>query len=547
MNGYREIKELCVMAFKSAVRCALGGALLLGLGCVVRTPAQPTTYVAYVEPPPPAPTPAYVPEIPPELTAESREPYVVEADDDADPNFFYEALEPHGTWIEVESRLVWQPAVAVADPQWRPYCDNGYWVHADCGWTWYSHYVWGWAPFHYGRWTHHPRHGWIWLPGRMWAPAWVAWRCSDHHFGWAPLPPRFAWWAHGAPGMGPDCFVFVPSRHFLAPRLRPYCVARPEVTVVYSSTTVIENNYIVNRNTIIHRGPDRARVARATGEDVKEHRVVDADRSSGVFAGARELSQRLSSGTLSVYRPKVGAASPASLESMRSAIARKTAEKKSGAAVPVRSSASLEARTETRSSKESPREAAPLSSLRSSVTSVARPSEKAQETSVRPSSAGKRNAPESAAPLAAVKAPVTRSTEVPASTSGASGTLRSAAARVSAQAQNAPVAKNAPATRIAPAPKNPPAASNDRAGKVVKAAPQKSETLQKTQSAPLADARGKAPVARSAEAPRSTSGTLRSTATRAAAQAKSASAPKNAPAPRNDRAENDAKAARKTK
>jgi hypothetical protein len=48
----------------------------------------------------------------------------------------------------------------------------------------------GWATFHYGRWTRLRNIGWIWVPGDEWAPAWVSWRKSNDYIGWAPLPPE---------------------------------------------------------------------------------------------------------------------------------------------------------------------------------------------------------------------------------------------------------------------------------------------------------------------------------------------------------------------
>jgi hypothetical protein len=127
------------------------------------------------------PEPVYVTNAPPEVT------------------YFYDTLRPYGTWIELESYgWCWQPHVVVIDRYWRPYWQSGRWLWSDLGWYWCSDYSWGWAPFHYGRWHHHPRCGWVWFPDRVWAPAWVCWRYSNSHCGWAPLPPG----AHFAAGRG---------------------------------------------------------------------------------------------------------------------------------------------------------------------------------------------------------------------------------------------------------------------------------------------------------------------------------------------------------
>src|SRR5207253_6712933 len=41
----------------------------------------------------------------------------------------------------------------------------------------------------YGRWVNDPDDGWLWIPGYIWSPGWVAWRSNDSFIGWTPLPP----------------------------------------------------------------------------------------------------------------------------------------------------------------------------------------------------------------------------------------------------------------------------------------------------------------------------------------------------------------------
>ena len=87
---------------------------------------------------------------------------------------FQPQLAPYGAWIQVPGYgLCWQPTVAVSDPAWRPYFNQGHWIYTDTGWSWQSDYPWGGIVFHYGRWS---RSWWVWVPGYDWAPAWVCWR-----------------------------------------------------------------------------------------------------------------------------------------------------------------------------------------------------------------------------------------------------------------------------------------------------------------------------------------------------------------------------------
>jgi len=100
---------------------------------------------------------------------------------------FYDGLSPYGQWIyDHQYGYVWLPDVG---PDFRPYYTNGYWAMTEYGNTWVSNYNWGWATFHYGRWTYDNYYGWAWIPGTEWAPAWVSWRSNNNYYGWAPLGP----------------------------------------------------------------------------------------------------------------------------------------------------------------------------------------------------------------------------------------------------------------------------------------------------------------------------------------------------------------------
>src|SRR5574341_618221 len=102
-------------------------------------------------------------------------------------NLFFDALSPYGNWVSVPRYgNVWYPTAV--GPHWKPYTD-GRWIWSDYGWTWASYEPWGWAPYHYGRWIFLDYYGWVWIPGTVWAPAWVTWYTSPGYIGWAPLAP----------------------------------------------------------------------------------------------------------------------------------------------------------------------------------------------------------------------------------------------------------------------------------------------------------------------------------------------------------------------
>ena len=102
-------------------------------------------------------------------------------------NDFFQNLAPYGQWIEdPKMGYVWSPEV---EGNFRPYYTNGHWAMTDYGNTWVSDYAWGWACFHYGRWTFDSYYGWLWVPGSDWGPAWVAWRKGEGF--WWIAPPLF--------------------------------------------------------------------------------------------------------------------------------------------------------------------------------------------------------------------------------------------------------------------------------------------------------------------------------------------------------------------
>jgi hypothetical protein len=93
-------------------------------------------------------------------------------------------LDRDGDWaIEPTYGAVWYPRVAET---WSPY-SVGRWAYVGAyGWVWVGSDRWAWPTHHYGRWGHSGRR-YFWIPGRHWAPAWVAWASAPGYVGWVPL------------------------------------------------------------------------------------------------------------------------------------------------------------------------------------------------------------------------------------------------------------------------------------------------------------------------------------------------------------------------
>lgn len=207
---------------------------------------------------------------------------------------FYDDLSPYGEWLyDDQYGYVWLPDVG---PDFRPYYTNGYWAYTEYGNTWISNYDWGWAAFHYGRWTYDGYYGWLWIPGNEWAPAWVSWRSSNNYYGWAPMGPGISininlnlipmdWW------------MFVSPNYMYDRRFHSYCNNDWSFRRnIYRRTTVINYTYIDNRTTY-YFGPRGDDYYRRTGMRPSMFQISATTRrgNARVAAGNR----------INVYRPDV--------------------------------------------------------------------------------------------------------------------------------------------------------------------------------------------------------------------------------------------------
>ncbi|KAB2641199.1 MAG: hypothetical protein DVB26_05325, partial [Verrucomicrobia bacterium] len=188
----------------------------------------------------------------------------------ADYGTFYDSLGAYGSWFETPAYgYVWQPAV-VRSAGWRPYVD-GRWVCTNQGWTWLSNEPFGWACYHYGRWALLHERGWIWVPGDQWAPAWVCWRGSNTHIGWAPLPPETLGWrdctwdssVEVRFGIAAGWFNFVEINHFSS-LLRRHCLPIVLNSISWQQTSNITQIHCHEGNVFVG-GPAYQEISRSLG------------------------------------------------------------------------------------------------------------------------------------------------------------------------------------------------------------------------------------------------------------------------------------------
>ena len=161
---------------------------------------------------------------------------------------------------------------------------------------WTSDYAWGWAPFHYGRWTHDSYYGWVWIPDNEWGPAWVSWRSSSDYYGWAPMGPGISV-SMSFDNYRPsdDWWIFIAPTYMYQPRWHDYYRGNGSNTVIIQRTTIINNTYVNNSRTYV-AGPRAEDVRRITHKDVTVYKVGNES-----IPGKAAIQNNV----VNIYRPSV--------------------------------------------------------------------------------------------------------------------------------------------------------------------------------------------------------------------------------------------------
>lgn len=213
---------------------------------------------------------------------------------------FESGLADHGEWVtSARHGRVWRPLRVAAS--WQPYL-YGEWVWTGGGWFWLTDEPWGWATYHYGRWAYDAELGWIWVPGFVWAPAWVAWRVCDGFVGWAPLYPGDAvWWVDAYP-LVPAHWIFVETRVFVGVRVEVVAVSRARTARLVAVARPAPPR-AGRRPSPAPRlgGPTRPEVERHVGRPLRPAPLVTAPTPA-------EARRRTEAGAIPVYRPRVDTA-----------------------------------------------------------------------------------------------------------------------------------------------------------------------------------------------------------------------------------------------
>lgn len=213
-------------------------------------------------------------------------------------DFFYDYLSEYGYWVyQSPFGYVWIPEVRLL--RWRPY-SYGYWVWTDFGWTWVSRFNWGWITFHYGRWGWSREIGWFWVPGEIWAPAWVVWRYNRYYVGWAPLPPSVRFdlrvGLSNLPYSVPaEYWNFVDINYFLDARLYRYLLP-VERNLTLVRKTSLRARLEVQNQVVHNRGLDKYFIEQVTRKRIRKYELTERNSPGAT---------RVKINNIEIFRPKV--------------------------------------------------------------------------------------------------------------------------------------------------------------------------------------------------------------------------------------------------
>lgn len=201
-------------------------------------------------------------------------------------------LASYGDWVRDDNYgWVWAPPVAA---DWSPY-SSGYWYGAPSGWVWVSSEPWGWAPYHYGRWDYTGGYGWIWIPGSVFAGAYVSWAYYPGYIGWCGLnyynyPVGYYGHGyghypyHGTAVASHRSWVFVPQDQVANPQLQRVAVPKVQLERMASQSVPTSQPPAAN--------PRAAAQMRPSQVTVRNAQTITPPKQDGELVSFRTLEGR---------------------------------------------------------------------------------------------------------------------------------------------------------------------------------------------------------------------------------------------------------------
>ena len=258
-------------------------------------------------------------------TFEISDTNFIESTDDffsVDYQEFYDALSPHGKWIQVNAKefgitvnessnlessllhsliglksvyaqestdeginiFIWQPnpdlmptESSEEDNEYIPYT-NGEWLNTDAGWYFKAPTPEEELTSHYGRWAQDEKLGWVWFPGSVWSPAWVEWKENEDYVAWTPLPPTTFIKEDGTindPTIKDESkYVVIEKKHIINPPYYKYRYFYKEnKNKIMIKEMEKKEGVMVKNRTIINKGPDVTGIEKHVGKKIEKVKI----------------------------------------------------------------------------------------------------------------------------------------------------------------------------------------------------------------------------------------------------------------------------------
>jgi hypothetical protein len=153
-------------------------------------------------------------------------------------------------------------------------------------------------PYHYGTWVWESGYGWVWIPGTVWAPAWVTWCYGDSYVGWAPIPPSINMSYSGYSGspivVSQTNYVFVPTNRFVGVEISSARIPRTRNAEVFQQSRQRTTNFGVSGGILVNRGPSVQRIEQVAHTRISHQNVSVARVSpTSISAGGAQNGSRL--------------------------------------------------------------------------------------------------------------------------------------------------------------------------------------------------------------------------------------------------------------
>ena len=156
-------------------------------------------------------------------------------------------------------------------PAYIPYT-NGQWVATSEGWYFKAPTVHEEIVHHYGRWIYSPTLQWVWVPGRVRAPAWVYWKEDNDMVAWTPIPPD-VYVVNNTVETVPiieDNYVVVEKRYFVEPMVyRRIYIDKIKVKGMKKLDGIIVRDRIIYNN-----GPSIYNIQTFANTEIKPYEVT---------------------------------------------------------------------------------------------------------------------------------------------------------------------------------------------------------------------------------------------------------------------------------